>query len=301
MPAIITRGAITAKGFGFGAAGVADGTYGVFALGNNNSTTQKYTFASKTVAGYSSLGSAYWSGAAGNSTKGVYWAGGGSVAGCTNSGATQKVIWATTTISSGTTLAGIAGNYGGMTGNATQAIAIRGGYGSTYTYSNDTTAAVGTRSNITGVYNDMASNATNAVVTSQGGTATDLYTYSSTTFASSTSFTSPYTPAGYLNTVYNSSYAAFWTYRSICCVSYIAYNKWNWSNNSINSNQQSTSQNTSSLLAGVSNNTYGYAAINPPSTLLLTFSAGTFASGTSIGTPMGYAAATSNGNAGVTM
>jgi hypothetical protein len=45
MPAVITRGAISAQGFGFGAsaAGGGDGTKGIFALGDITTTRNKYT------------------------------------------------------------------------------------------------------------------------------------------------------------------------------------------------------------------------------------------------------------------
>jgi hypothetical protein len=82
MPAIITRGAFSAKGFGFGAsAGLnpCDGTKAIFQLGYNGSsnttTRNKYTYASctSTACGVGAASSCTFGGVgAGNSTRGIF-------------------------------------------------------------------------------------------------------------------------------------------------------------------------------------------------------------------------------------
>ena len=77
MPAIITRGAMSAQGFGYGAAalGGGDGTKGIFALGSLTTTRNKYTYAtcSSTAAGVASSSATSNSGSAtGNSTRGIF-------------------------------------------------------------------------------------------------------------------------------------------------------------------------------------------------------------------------------------
>jgi hypothetical protein len=77
MPAVITRGAISAQGFGFAAGGVCalDGTKGIFAVGGFSTIRNKYTYATctSTASGVaaSSIGS-FAGSAAGNSTRGIF-------------------------------------------------------------------------------------------------------------------------------------------------------------------------------------------------------------------------------------
>jgi hypothetical protein len=82
MPAIITRGAISARGFGFAAAATGcgpDGIKGIFALGQisgcPSTTRNKYTFATctSTACGVAaSNASSRYGAAAGNSLKGIF-------------------------------------------------------------------------------------------------------------------------------------------------------------------------------------------------------------------------------------
>lgn len=79
MPAVITRGAISAQGFGFGVAAVGgpDGTKGIFALGTGSRSTvrNKYTYASctSTACGVTASSTGSQNGtAAGNGTRGIF-------------------------------------------------------------------------------------------------------------------------------------------------------------------------------------------------------------------------------------
>ena len=77
MPSIITEGAMSAQGYGFGRkAGGAVGTVGIFALGitgTASTTRNKYTFATCTSTSAASASAASYNGsAAGNSTRGIF-------------------------------------------------------------------------------------------------------------------------------------------------------------------------------------------------------------------------------------
>ena len=77
MPAIITRGAMSAQGFGYGAAalGGGDGTKGIFALGSLTTTRNKYTYStcSSTACGVAASSiTSYFGSATGNSTRGIF-------------------------------------------------------------------------------------------------------------------------------------------------------------------------------------------------------------------------------------
>lgn len=135
MPAIITRGAISAQGFGFAASGVCalDGTKGIFALGCNgaNSTVRnKYTYVScsntASGVGAASLASRAGSGA-GNSTKGIF------ALGLTNIGAgpstvRNKYTYATCSSTACGVGSASAASYGGVAaGTGTAGIFALGG------------------------------------------------------------------------------------------------------------------------------------------------------------------------------
>ena len=79
MPAVITRGAFSAKAFGFTGkkAGGSDATIGIFALGYlcgvSSTTRNKYTFSNDTVGtGGVATAASHYGSAAGNSTRGIF-------------------------------------------------------------------------------------------------------------------------------------------------------------------------------------------------------------------------------------
>ena len=127
MPAVITRGAFSAKAFGFGA-NVAgpDATTGLFTTGYTNAVRQKYIFACNSNASAASISSgSTYNASAGNSTRTITALGFAS----SPSGASQvrrKYLWACNTDNSATSQSFAASCRKDATGNKTLGIFTRG-------------------------------------------------------------------------------------------------------------------------------------------------------------------------------
>ena len=155
MPAVITRGAFSAQGFGFGASAAGcgpDGTVGIFALGDLTTNRNKYTYASCTSTicgvGAASIGSRSGA-AAGNSTRGIFAL--GATASCgLGTNIRNKYTYATcsSTTSCVATSSGNSG-FGSASGNSTRGIFALGYSGGAsnvrnkYTYASCTSTATG--------------------------------------------------------------------------------------------------------------------------------------------------------------
>ena len=155
MPMIVSKGAASAQGFGFGAkAAGGPGTFGIFALGvagccgvtSYTKTRNKYTFATDTaVLATSSTSFGFGQSAAGNCAKGIF-ALGCNICGPTNK--REKYIYACATSPSAQNSSTV-GYSGAAAGNATIGIFALGtdaSYTPTttrnkYTYSSDTSCS----------------------------------------------------------------------------------------------------------------------------------------------------------------
>jgi len=113
MPGIITRGAFSAKSFGFGASasGAASGTLGIFALGAvgaSSTTRNKYTYACDTNGTATAASAASRIGsAAGNSTRGIF------ALGYVNGASTTRNKYTYACDTNGTAAAASAASYAG--------------------------------------------------------------------------------------------------------------------------------------------------------------------------------------------
>ena len=303
MPTIVTRGAMSAKAFGFGG-GVKDGTFAIFINGPSSNNILKLIFSNCSYATVGSVSSpSYYTAATGTKSTGYFWLGYFS---CGGIGSIKKYNFSNNSISNGTCLATLYGNYAGGTGNSTQAIFVRLGHGNTYIYSNDTSAVTTNCLSFGNIYNCSSSNSTTALFTYQGGSATNKYNYSSNTFSSGTSLKRNSlggTPGGTGGNYANGFFLG--PYKTCCggapyCVSWCLYN---WNNNTISSSSASfttpacTGQPALDSMAG--NSTCLFIINQANVSKKYKYSGNTMVAGPAL-VSNSYNVGASNGNAGVT-
>jgi len=194
MPLLQTRGAGSARGFGFSATpsgpDPCDGTIAIFTLGMGmpgyvqTTCRNKYTYA--TCASSSATASTFLTSvgaAAGNSTRGIFVRGNGS-------GQTNKYTYATNTSVVATTFCyGFTG--GAAAGNSTRGIFVYGvcyqGARAKYTYATDAKSSAACSVPASGFYLAAVGNSTQGIFTvNTNNTTRNKYTYSTDTSVAAT-------------------------------------------------------------------------------------------------------------------